>query len=75
MDRVECSRDPSSFWDFSQSGVQKINTAEERQMLGILAETSKDIKTLLILVKDLTVQQEKADQRALQQLSQIAHKR
>lgn len=44
-------------------------------MLSILAETSKDIKTLLILVKDLTVQQEKADQRAFQQLSQIAHRR
>lgn len=52
-----------------------MNAAEEQQMLGILAETSKDIKALLILVKDLTVQQEKADQRAFQQLSQIAHKR
>jgi len=49
--------------------------AEEQQLLVSLASISQDIKTLLVLIKELTEQQEKADARAYQQLSQIAHKR
>lgn len=49
--------------------------AEEQEMLGSLAAISRDIKALLILIQTLTMQQEKADARAFQQLSQIAHKR
>ncbi len=48
---------------------------EEQQMLASFSEISQDIKALLTLVKDLTLQQDKADQKAFQQLSQIAHKR
>jgi len=48
---------------------------EEQQMLNSLSEISRDIKALLMLVKELTEQQDKADSRAYQQLSQIAHKR
>ena len=52
-----------------------MTNAEEQQQLATLCEISKDIKALLTLVQDLTLQQEKADSRAFQQLSQIAHKR
>jgi hypothetical protein len=48
---------------------------EEQQMLTSLSEISRDMKGLLTLVKELTEQQDKADTRAFQQLSQIAHKR
>jgi len=48
---------------------------QEQQMLASLAEISQDIKSLLALIKELTEQQEKADARAFQQLSQIAHRR
>ena len=50
-------------------------TADEQQILASLSEISKDIKALLVLIRELTAQQEKADARAFQQLSQIAHKR
>ncbi len=49
--------------------------AEEQQLLVSLAEISKDIKSLLALISALTMQQEKADSRAFQQLATIAHKR
>jgi hypothetical protein len=49
--------------------------AEEQQMLSSLSEISVDIKSLLTLLKELTEQQDKADSKAFQQLSQIAHKR
>jgi hypothetical protein len=49
--------------------------AEEQQMLNTLTAISQDIKSLLALVKDLTLQQETADQKALSQLVNIAHKR
>lgn len=52
-----------------------MTTVEEQQMLASLSEISKDIKALLTLLQELTTQQEKADSRAFQQLSQIAHKR
>ena len=44
-------------------------------MLNSLAEISRDIKALVTLIWELTEQQDKADLRAFQQLSQIAHKR
>jgi hypothetical protein len=49
--------------------------AEEHQMLNSLATISQDMKALLSLVKDLTLQQDAADQKALSQLVNIAHKR
>jgi hypothetical protein len=49
--------------------------AEEQQMLASLTAISQDIKALLTLVKDLTTQQEAADQKAYSQLVNIAHKR
>lgn len=52
-----------------------MTSAEEQQMLNTLSAISQDIKALLTLVKELTTQQDTADQRAFQQLSQIAHKR
>jgi len=48
---------------------------EEQQMLNSLAVISQDMKALLSLVKDLTMQQEAADQKAYSQLVNIAHKR
>jgi len=52
-----------------------MTSAEEQQMLASLSEISKDIKSLLTLISELTAQQNKADTRAFQQLSNIAHKR
>ena len=49
--------------------------AEEQQMLKSLSDISQDIKALLTLVKDLTRQQDTADQKAYSQLVNIAHKR
>jgi hypothetical protein len=49
--------------------------AEEQQMLKSLAEISQNIKTLVTLVKDLTLQQDAADQKAFSQLVNIAHRR
>jgi len=48
---------------------------EEQQMLTSLSPISEDMKALLSLVKDLTTQQEAADQKAYSQLVNIAHKR
>ena len=48
---------------------------EEQQMLTSLSAISEDMKALLSLVKDLTMQQEAADQKAYSQLVNIAHKR
>jgi hypothetical protein len=64
---------PASF--AIQPGVLNMTAAEEQQMLNSLTAISQDIKSLLALVKDLTLQQEAADQKALSQLVNIAHKR
>jgi hypothetical protein len=52
-----------------------MTSAEEQQMLTSLAEISKDIKSLLTLISQLTTQQGEADQKAYGQLVNIAHKR
>ena len=52
-----------------------MTAAEEQQMLKSLAEISQDIKALLTLVRDLTLQQDAADTKAYSQLVNIAHKR
>ena len=52
-----------------------MTATEEQQMLTSLSEISQDMKALLTQVKALTSQQEKADEKAFQQLSNIAHKR
>ena len=52
-----------------------MSPAEEKQMLDSLASISQDIKTLATLVKDLTMQQDAADQKVYSQLVTIAHKR
>jgi len=52
-----------------------MTSSEEQQMLTSLAEISRDIKALVALVRDLTLQQDSADQKAYSQLVNIAHKR
>jgi hypothetical protein len=52
-----------------------MTAAEEQQMLNSLSAIARDINLLLTLVKELTLQQDKADQQAYRALSQIAHKR
>jgi hypothetical protein len=52
-----------------------MTAAEEQQMLNSLTAISQDIKALLTLVKDLTLQQDAADEKAYSQLVNIAHKR
>ena len=52
-----------------------MTSAEEQQMLKSLSDISQDIKALLALVRDLTLQQDTADQKAYSQLVNIAHKR
>jgi len=49
--------------------------AEEHEMLTSLKSMSEDIKTLVVLVRELTIQQDTADQKALSQLVTIAHRR
>jgi hypothetical protein len=64
---------PASF--AVQPGVLNMTAAEEQQMLNSLTAISQDMKALLSLLKDLTLQQDAADQKALTQLVNIAHKR
>ena len=52
-----------------------MSSAEEQQMLASLRAISEDIKSLVILVRELTIQQQTADQKALNQLLTIAHRR
>jgi len=49
--------------------------SEEQEMLTSLKSMSEDIKTLVVLVRELTIQQSTADQKALNQLVTIAHRR
>lgn len=49
--------------------------AEDQQMLKSLSEISQDMKTLVVLVRELTTQQDAADQKAYSQLVNIAHRR
>lgn len=48
---------------------------EEQQMLNSLSAIARDINLLLTRIKELAIQQDKADQQAFRALSQIAHKR
>jgi hypothetical protein len=48
---------------------------EERQMLASLAEISELLKSLLALTKDMSLQQDKVGEKAIQHLVNIAHKR
>jgi len=52
-----------------------MTSAEEQEMLASLRSISEDIKTLVVLVRELTIQQDTADQKALSQLVTIAHRR
>ena len=52
-----------------------MTAAEEQQLLNCLTAISQDVKALLALVRDLTLQQDAADQKAYSQLVNIAHKR
>jgi hypothetical protein len=56
-------------------GALDMTSAEEQQMLKSLSEIARDMNALLTLVRELTLQQDKADQKAFQALTQIAHKR
>jgi hypothetical protein len=49
--------------------------AEEQQMLITLKTMSLDIKMLVVLVRELTTQQDSASQKAYTQLVHIAHRR
>jgi hypothetical protein len=48
---------------------------QEQQMLTSLTTISQDIKALVALLRDLTSQQNTADEKAYSQLVNIAHKR
>ena len=48
---------------------------EEQQMLASLAGMAQDIKSLLALTKDMSLQQDKVGEKAIQHLVNIAHKR
>ena len=52
-----------------------MSQAEEQQMLNSLTVISQDIKTLVALVKELMEHEDAADQKAYNQLVNIAHKR
>jgi len=52
-----------------------MSPAGEQQIINTLAAISEDIKTLVGLVKELTTQQDAADQKAYTQLVNIAHRR
>ena len=52
-----------------------MTAVEEQQMLASLAEISRDMKALLTLTKDLAIEQEKVNEKSLQHLGNIAHKR
>jgi hypothetical protein len=60
---------------FNHPRMPDMTIGEEKQMLESLAAISHDMKTLLTLVKELTTQQDAADQKAYSQLVNIAHKR
>jgi hypothetical protein len=49
--------------------------AEEQQLLNTLKVIALDIKMLVVLVRELTTQQDAASQKAYTQLVNIAHKR
>lgn len=49
--------------------------AEEQQMLTSLAEISTSLQGLLALTKDMSLQQDKVSEKAIQHLVNIAHKR
>jgi hypothetical protein len=59
----------------SLTGALDMTGTEEQQMLASLSAISQDIKALLTLVKELTTQQDAADEKAYSQLVNIAHKR
>ena len=52
-----------------------MTSAEEQEMLSSLRAISEDMRTLVVLVRELTMQQSAADQKALNQLVTIAHRR
>lgn len=52
-----------------------MTSGEEQEMLASLKSMSEDIRTLVVLVRELTIQQDAADQKALSQLVTIAHRR
>ena len=52
-----------------------MNAAEEQQMLASLADISQNMKALLELTKNLALEQEKVNEKSLQHLGNIAHKR
>ena len=49
--------------------------AEEQQLLNTLKVIALDIKMLVVLVRQLTTQQDAASQKAYTQLVHIAHRR
>jgi hypothetical protein len=52
-----------------------MSPADEQQLLGNLAQVSQDIKALLALTRDMSLQQDKVGEKAIQHLVNIAHKR
>lgn len=52
-----------------------MTATEDQQMLSSLAAISQDLKALLSLVRELTQQQDAANEKAYSQLVNIAHKR
>jgi hypothetical protein len=52
-----------------------VSPAQEEQLLAGLAAMSQDIKALLALTKEMSLQQDKVSEKAIQHLVNIAHKR
>ena len=52
-----------------------MTVVEEQQTVANLNEISQDMKALLALTKDMAREQEKANEKSIQQLLNIAHKR
>jgi len=59
----------------SPGRVLNMTPAEEQQLLNTLKVIALDIKMLVVLVRELTTQQDAASQKAYSQLVNIAHRR
>jgi hypothetical protein len=52
-----------------------MTAVEEQQIVASLNDISQNMKALLALTKDMAREQEKANEKSIQQLLNIAHKR
>jgi hypothetical protein len=57
------------------TGASAMTPIEEQQLLVSLAGMAQDIKALLALTKEMSLQQDKVGEKTIQHLLNIAHKR